>query len=223
MKHARRYYFDYPMPERPDFESYTRWLMRQARMTPPVSDALDRARGVMSEHKRVCYIAGALTEATSADKERYEIVSRIAGEHGMFGYAPHLYGTDPVRHPSVTPREVRDIDYLWAVVMPDLHINFLCPIAHGNAIEQGWAECFCIPTVYVADRMGRISRLPAGMFNILEVIRYNDIDEAYRRITTLFTELKDFNPPREERIVDNRILEYLIHIKFLRSELINPA
>jgi len=36
--------------------------------------------------------------------------------------------------------------------MADFHINWLDPIAHGNAIEEGWAEAHFVPAVYMVSK-----------------------------------------------------------------------
>lgn len=105
--------FDYPTQQtRTNFDDYRRWLARQRRITPAVIEAILRAEGARKDFPMVCYIAGALTEATEENKLRYSKVSEIAFSRRILGYAPHLYGTDPRKHPNVTPDEVRDIDYL---------------------------------------------------------------------------------------------------------------
>lgn len=168
---------------RPTITSCATGLELQGRLTPVVRDALDKARMVQREYGLVFYIAGALTEADEEDKDRYAVMSAIINETvdtgdlsipSMFGYAPHLHGTDPKAHPDVTEEEVRDVDFLFARVVPDFHINFYHPTAHGNAIEEGWAEAGMIPAINLVPKSKRLSRLVRGMNNILGVIEYED-------------------------------------------------
>ena len=92
----------------------------------------------------------------------------------MFGYAPHLHGTDPVNHPNVTAAEVHDIDKLWAGIIADAHVNMLDPIAHGNAAEEAWADDRDIPTIYVRPETMVPSRLMRGVWNLAGTIAYAD-------------------------------------------------
>lgn len=159
--------------------AYAQFLAENERMTPAVSEALAKAREIRSRHEYVCYVAGALTGMPDVVKDRYVLTSQLFDSlsgpgRRLFGYAPHLHGTDPVVHPTVTPAEVRDIDHLFAVVIPDFHLNFTDPVAHGNGIEEGWAETAGIPTVYVSPASQRLSRIVLGMHNVTRVIRYND-------------------------------------------------
>lgn len=157
-------------------------LEEDDRLTPAVTASLDKAADIATDKDIVVYIAGALTGVSEETKIRYERTSELIGSYllppaEMFGYAPHLHGTDPVQHPDVTPDEVRDIDYLWAVKMADYHINFRHPQADGNAVEQGWAEAHRIPSLYVSPREHRQSRLLLGMRNIAGTVLYDSFEE----------------------------------------------
>ncbi len=166
-------------PVRSTIDEYAAALTKKGRITPIVREALDKAREVRAEYDLVFYLAGPLTGVSEEVKLRYKALSElIAARHDthtkMFGYAPHLYGTDPVKHPAVTAEEVRDVDYLWAVVVPDGHFNSWEPVAHGNAIEEGWAEAHSIPAVYLVPQGMLTSRLVRGMHNIVGTITYAD-------------------------------------------------
>jgi hypothetical protein len=166
-------------PKRPTIDQYEQELQERGRITPAVQESFDKARRVRAAHKVVFYIAGGLTGMSEEVKQRYadtsELIDTISTpEVPMFGYAPHLHGTDPVKHPDVSPEEVRDIDYLWAAIIPDAHLNFMDPLAHGNAIEAGWAEMHNIPSVQIASEGLVLSRLVRGLHNTVAVIRYED-------------------------------------------------
>lgn len=166
-------------PQRPTIDDYAADLQAQGRMTPAVREAIDKARAVRADHDIVFYVAGALTGMSDKVKQRYVDLSDLVATYNkpgakMFGYAPHLHGTDPVKHPDVTPDEVRDIDYLWSAVVPDGHFNFWDPVAHGNAAEAAWAEQHGIPAVYLVPEGLVPSRLVRGMHNILTTLVYVD-------------------------------------------------
>lgn len=160
---------------------YVGRLEADGRLTEAVQSSIHKAMELRREYDVVFYIAGALTGVDEQTKLRYSAVSESIGRYAtdgamMFGYAPHLHGTDPVRHPDVTPEEVRDIDHLFAAVVPDYHLNFLYPVAHGSAIEEAWAEDRGIPAIYLAPTDMQVSRLTRGMRNTIQTVRYDDFD-----------------------------------------------
>ena len=173
------------MPVRPSIDQYADALSRQGRLTPAVAESVENAKAVRESTSAVVYIAGPLTGVSEELKARYGRISdKLAGypfvsddkPTAFFGYVPHLHGTDPVKHPNVTAEEVRDIDFLWAGVTADIHVNFLHPMAHGNAIEEGWSESRLIPTIYLNPEGNRLSRLTLGMHNIRRNIDYDSFD-----------------------------------------------
>ncbi|HSX28753.1 MAG TPA: hypothetical protein VLF60_04880 [Candidatus Saccharimonadales bacterium] len=151
------------------------------RLTPTVQEAVDKAERLTRENDFIFYLAGALTGVSEEMKARYGQVGDLITTHQkpgakMFGYAPHLHGTDPIAHPDVSPEEVRDIDYIFAAVVADGHFNFMYPLAHGNAVEEAWAEAANIPAVYLMPESMYTSRLIRGMHNILSTIIYTDFE-----------------------------------------------
>ena len=162
--------------------AYTRDLRHEDRIVPVTLEAIEKARTIRKRNKLLFYIAGPLTGMTEDAKQRYSDVSELIASHStpkrpMFGYAPHLHGTDPVAHPDVPSKAVRDIDFVFATLVPDAHINLLDPVAHGNAIEEGWAEMAKIPSLYVVHQDVRLSRLVRGMHNIMDTIVYKDFNQ----------------------------------------------
>lgn len=159
-------------------DNYAESLAGQQRLSPAVDDALRKAKKARAQYRKIFYIAGGLTGVDEATKLRYMAIhDAIAQYPDMFGYAPHLRGTDPIQHPGVTPNEVRDIDYLWAAIVPDTHINLWHPVAHGNAVEAGWAEMLDIPSIHIVASSESLSRLVRGMHNVLTTIVYEDFME----------------------------------------------
>ena len=154
-------------------------------LTPVVKEAVDKARVKLSDYPVIGYIAGALTEVDETTKTRYGKTTEICRTHGIFAYAPHLHGTGPIKNPDVSPLEVRDIDFLWAVVVPGFHVNFLLPKA-ANWTEEGWGEDHFIPTIYCLPKDEKLSRLIRGMRNIFSVIQYRNLEECYRKLDILF-------------------------------------
>ncbi len=174
--------------ERPTIGEYATSLEAQGHSTPVVAEAIENARFARSHFDCVVYVAGGLTGVSEELKARYGATNKLLKSYGaiaddseteaFFGYVPHLHGTDPVKHPNVTPQEVRDIDHLWSSVVADIHVNYLDPTAHGNAIEEGWAESALIPTIYLNPAGNNLSRLTKGMHNVIETIEYEDFETS---------------------------------------------
>lgn len=169
---------------RQTLDQYEEWLSYTGQLTSVVAEAISRARGIYNTHQPLSYIAGPLTNVSEERKERYVKAGELSCTYGFWGYVPHLYGTDPIKHPGVTKPEVRNIDYLWAIIMADFHINFLFPTAHGNGIEYGWGEENHIPTVACVPYGIDLSRLPGGMINLYALIQYDEKEEPYQKLTT---------------------------------------
>lgn len=167
------------MAVRPSIDQYEAALAAQKRLTPFCAEMVSRARHVRASNEVVIYIAGALTGASDQDKERYQAIADLARGYRqfgarMFGYVPHLHGTDPVKHPDVSADEVRDVDFLWSTVVSDVQMHFMSPVAHGNAAEATWAEVFGVPVVYLTPTGQRLSRLMLGMHHRPRIISYDD-------------------------------------------------
>ena len=159
-------------------DEYVDYLKRSGRFTPVVQDSARKAADTLDKFTTIFYIAGALTGMSEVVKQRYvQLSDLVASQKGMFAYAPHLHGTDPVRHPHVTPEEVRDIDFMFSAVVPHGHLNCLAPAAHGNAIEAAWAELMGIPSIYLVPQGVTLSRLVRGMHNIRATIVYEDFEK----------------------------------------------
>ena len=180
-------------------EDYQGALELQGRLTVAVQEAVEKAITIRSQTAVIVYIAGGLTGVDEVTKERYGQTSDLLAQYGhvetqgvrkalFFGYVPHLHGTDPVKHPHVTSQEVRDIDHLWAVVAADLHINWLHPLAHGNAIEEGWGEQTMHPSIYLNPRGNKLSRLTTGMNNVIKTVEYSDTNEALQGLQLVTNE-----------------------------------
>lgn len=198
-------------PDRLLISDYARSLEIRGHLTPAVQESLLKAEAIRQNTRALIYVAGPLTGMDEKTKARYGLASELLASYAnsssdkklFFGYVPHLHGTDPVKHPNVTPEEVRDIDHLWAAVVADFHVNFLHPTAHGNAIEEGWAEKSMIPAIYLSPRENKLSRLTLGMNNVADFITYDEFEkDGMGELKIFFDELAtwlNFFPDKDPR------------------------
>jgi hypothetical protein len=171
--------------ERPDLNDYAYGLELQGRYNPAVADSIAKAKELQASTNAIVYIAGPLTGTSEGHKARYGQISDLLASFGstedgarqvFFGYAPHLHGTDPIKHPDVSSEAVRDIDYIWGRIVPAFTVNCLYPTAHGNAIEAGWEENTLVPAIMMNPRDNKLSRLTKGLNNVMLAIEYDDFE-----------------------------------------------
>lgn len=157
-------------------------LNKQRELIPQIVDSLF-----------VAYVSGALTGVSEELKERYVKTKETVERHEGFAYVPHIHGTDPVKHPDVTPRDVRDIDEFWSVSVPDFQITWVEPPALGSGIEAGWGEKSReVPIVALCPADKRASRLMRGLRNYCKEIPYETLDDAYSKLDRLVQGLQDW-------------------------------
>lgn len=115
-------------------------------------------------------------------------------------------------------------------MVADFHVNFLSPLAHGNAIEEGWGESIFVPTIYCVPATMRLSRLTKGMVNVDTVITYENVDAAYVEIERIFTEMTDWQAkagvelvPGVPGIRPRNIREFFIQRKLERRKIFHPV
>lgn len=167
---------------RPSIDEFALWLRENKRLTPFVADKIELARAVRATCSLVVYTAGALTGASESDKERYVTLGEVVDGYQrrgarMFGYVPHVHGTDPKNHPDVTAQEVHDVDLLWSTFAAHLQLHCMWPVAHGNGAEAGWASIFGVPAVYFTPTNQKVSRLMLGTHNAPVAFFYRDFAE----------------------------------------------
>jgi hypothetical protein len=174
----------------PSIDEYAAELKRRGRITEVTKEAIAKARTVTCEYKNILYVAGPLTGMSEEVKERYGRISDVVARvPGWFGYVPHLHGTDPIAHPDVSADEVRDVDFLWSTVVATAQVNCLFPVAHGNGIEEGWAELAEIPTLYLVPASFMPSRLVRGMWNVGRTVSYDNFDDCLFEVYRFVAEL----------------------------------
>lgn len=151
--------------------------------TSAIRKPIKLAEKILAKKQTIVYISGSLTHVPEPEKMRYERAVKLVNSLGAFAYAPHLYGTDPIKHPNVSSEEVRNLDFLWSVALPKFSIIFCDYLAFGVGIEMGWEEIFGIPSIKVIKFGRRLTRLAKGLYDNSKIIEYKNNKD-------LFSELK---------------------------------
>lgn len=147
-----------------------------------IKDHLKLAESKLLELKKIVYVGGSLTHVPEDEKKRYGKSAKLVDELGGFGYAPHIYGTDPTEHPDVLPKDVRDIDFFWSVLMSDLSIFWCDYPAFGTGIEMAWAEVYKIPSIKIINKNIKLSRLAKGLRDKSEIIYYDNDENLFKNL-----------------------------------------
>jgi len=145
-----------------------------------INDHLKLAESKLSKSQKIIYIGGSLTHVPQAEKTRYEKSAKLVDKLGGFGYVPHIYGTDPIKHPDVLSNDVRDIDFFWSVLMSDLSIFWCDYPAFGTGIEMAWAEVYKIPSIKIINKNIKLSRLAKGLRDKSEIIEYDNDKDLFK-------------------------------------------
>lgn len=146
-----------------------------------VRDHLKLAEKIIKENKKIIYISGALTHVPENEKELYLKTKKIVDDLGSFGYAPHLYG-DPLKFPGITPKDIRDVDFLWAAAISDGSVFWLNHLSFGVGIEMAWAEMYNVPSIKIASKDVKVSRLARGMYDNAKIIQYDKVEEGLEEL-----------------------------------------
>lgn len=160
-------------------------LRKQSHLLPHIVDSLF-----------VAYVSGALTGVDEPTKERYVKTKEIVERRNGFAYVPHINGTDPVKHPDVTPGDVRDIDEFWSVSVPDFQITWVEPSAIGSGIEAGWGEQTWagtgrrVPIIALHPAAKNVTRIMRGLKNYAKEIPYESLNHAYESLDRLMAEIE---------------------------------
>ncbi|OGD66444.1 hypothetical protein A3F08_01200 [Candidatus Berkelbacteria bacterium RIFCSPHIGHO2_12_FULL_36_9] len=147
-----------------------------------IKDHLRLAESKLSQSKKIVYIGGSLTHVPPDEKIRYEKSAKLVDKLGGFGYAPHIYGTDPIKHLNVSPQDVRDIDFFWSVLMSDLSIFWCDYPAFGPGIEMAWAEVYNIPSIKIINNKIKLSRLAKGLRDKSKIIEYDSDKDLFKNL-----------------------------------------
>lgn len=144
-----------------------------------ITKHLQIAEDVIKKNKKIIYISGALTHVPENEKELYLKTKKIVDELSAFGYAPHLYG-DPIKFPKLNPKDIRDVDFLWAAAISDGSVFWLNHTSIGVGIEMAWAEMYNVPSIKIVSKEVKVSRLALGMYDNAKVIQYKNIEEGLK-------------------------------------------
>lgn len=137
------------------------------------------------------FFAGPLTNLTNPTKTKtfYRQLEEVARVHGCDYFWAFRHGTDPMKNPGVTPRDVytRDIAELEK---SDLVVAYVGEPSTGTGLEIEHAYHNGIP-VYLLYEKGRpVSRMLRGCPAVKKELVFTDEPDALVQFETLVKSLK---------------------------------
>lgn len=155
--------------------------------TPIVASSLAMADEYLETGKPIFYVAGALTNIKDQSIiERYEETDEIVRSVDALAYLPHAHGSDPRRHPNLTPDDIYTIDFLWGAVLSHAVILWGNPPSLGVGVQLGWCDTYQIPTALLQPADTKLSRLAEAIAQRVTVIRYAPATEEWREPLAAF-------------------------------------
>lgn len=137
------------------------------------------------------FFSGPLTNLSQPEETKALFVKMadLAKANGCEPFWAFLNGTDPVKNPDVTPREVYERD-IAALAASDVMISWISEPTTGTGQELEYAKEHNIP-VYVMYKHGaKVSRMALGNPAVkLELVYEND-DDALKQLDHLIKQLK---------------------------------
>ena len=145
----------------------------------------------MQNTKKKIYISGALTIINSEKnlKKIYENLSDICQEHNYTTYVPHLGGTDPIKNPAVTPKEVWEKDH-HEVVTSDAILAYSGMPSLGVGGELEIARVTNSKIILWSFTGEKVSRLPLGNPAVLSHIIAENEDDLYHKVRKEISEIQ---------------------------------
>lgn len=137
------------------------------------------------------YISGALTHADENKKLVYEKISKICRTVCLNIYVPHLNGTDPIKHPAITPQEVWQKDH-QEVASADLIIAYVGLPSLGVGAELEIARITNSDIILWWHKNEKVSRMALGNPAIIAQIEADDENDLYEKLNTVLKTRYEF-------------------------------
>jgi len=134
------------------------------------------------------FFSGPLTNLANPDatKAFYEKMDTVAKKLGYETFWAYKSGTDPIKNPEVSPREVYDRD-IKALESSDIMISYMTEPSTGTGIEIEHAKEIEKPIVILYQKGIRVSRMLRGCPAIKKEIVYQDESDALRKLESFLT------------------------------------
>jgi hypothetical protein len=138
---------------------------------------------------RNIFLSGALTGLEKPDFiiANYERVGLVCEEIGAVAYRPWRY-TDPIADPHIPSREVYETDE-YHVSTADLVIAYVGIPSLGVGQEIEIAKEHGVPVLLLCERRKPLSRMTRGSPNVIDVIRFDDMEEALCQVRAFLGEI----------------------------------
>ncbi len=134
----------------------------------------------MSKIKKA-YIGGALTHADEKQKILYKKISKLCENMGIEAYVPHVWGTDPVKHPDVSPEDVWHINKRQ-VSSANIMIAFVGKPSLGVGAELEIARINNVKIIIWWFEGEKVSRMTLGNPGVIKKIEAEDEKDLFNRL-----------------------------------------
>ncbi|MFH1523224.1 MAG: XRE family transcriptional regulator [Patescibacteria group bacterium] len=127
------------------------------------------------------YIAGALTNVKEEDKNLYEKLASFCKSLSSEIYVPHLWRTDPIKHPKVLPEDVWKINQ-GRIANSDLVIAYVGKPSLGVGAELELARINNVAIIIWWFKGEKVSRMALGNPAIIKQIQVKKINELFEKL-----------------------------------------
>lgn len=137
------------------------------------------------------FFSGPLTELKNpkTTKTFYAKLAYISQKYGFTHFWAFLSGTDPIKNPNVSPRDVykRDIAELEK---SDVMVSYVGEPSTGTGIEIEHAYLKGIPIYLLYEKGKKISRMLRGCPAVKKELIFTDEQDALSQLDTLLKSLQ---------------------------------
>ena len=137
------------------------------------------------------FFAGPLTDLPhpEATKAFYVKLADVAQKNGFDYFWAFLSGTDPIKNPKVTSRDVYERD-IAQLEKSDCLVAYVGEPSTGTGLEIEHARIKNIPVYLLYEKGKNISRMLLGCPSVKKEIAFTDESDALSHFTSLLQSLK---------------------------------
>ncbi len=136
------------------------------------------------------FFAGPLTELKNPDTVKifYRRLAHVARENGFDYFWAFMKGTDPIKNPDVSPKDVYKID-TFQLKNSDIMVAYVGEPSTGTGIEIEFAQNHNIPVYILYEKGKRVSRMLRGCPAVKKELVFTSQKDALTQFDTLLRQL----------------------------------